>query len=78
LRGIRLVYFFMVPPCDAASPFLSAAPAVPAPCVLASFAEGMDVPVVAPVTPDKEWRMEVTDEFANPLYVLHINVEKPR
>jgi hypothetical protein len=25
------------------------------------------------LTPDKEWRMEVTDEFANPLYVLHIN-----
>ena len=28
--------------------------------------------------PDKEWRMEVTDEFANRLYVLHINAEKPR
>jgi hypothetical protein len=28
--------------------------------------------------PDREWRMEVTDEFANPLYVLHINAEKPR
>jgi len=25
--------------------------------------------------PDKEWRMEVTDEFANPLYVLHIHAE---
>jgi Domain of unknown function (DUF6894) len=28
--------------------------------------------------PDREWRMEVTDEFANPLYVLHINAEKPK
>ena len=28
--------------------------------------------------PDKEWRMEVTDEFANPVYVLHINAEKPK
>jgi hypothetical protein len=28
--------------------------------------------------PGLEWRMEVTDEFANPLYVLHINAEKPR
>jgi hypothetical protein len=27
--------------------------------------------------PDREWRMEVTDEFQNPLCVLHINVEKP-
>ena len=28
--------------------------------------------------PDREWRMEVTDEFANPLYILHINAEKPK
>ena len=28
--------------------------------------------------PGREWRLEVTDEFANPLYVLHINAEKPR
>jgi hypothetical protein len=28
--------------------------------------------------PNKEWRMEVTDEFANPLYVLHICAEKPK
>jgi hypothetical protein len=27
--------------------------------------------------PEREWRMEVVDEFQNPLYVLHINVEKP-
>jgi hypothetical protein len=27
--------------------------------------------------PEREWRMEVTDEFANRLYVLHINAEKP-
>ena len=27
---------------------------------------------------DKEWRMEVTDEFANPLYILHIHAEKPK
>jgi len=27
--------------------------------------------------PGREWRMEVTDEFANPLYVLHINAERP-
>jgi hypothetical protein len=28
--------------------------------------------------PEHDWRMEVTDEFQNPLYVLHINAEKPR
>jgi hypothetical protein len=28
--------------------------------------------------PGREWRLEVTDEFANPLYALHINAEKPR
>ena len=28
--------------------------------------------------PGKEWRMEVTDEFSNRLYVIHINAEKPR
>jgi hypothetical protein len=28
--------------------------------------------------PGCEWRMEVTDEFANPLYVLHINAERPK
>jgi hypothetical protein len=26
--------------------------------------------------PDREWRMEVMDEFQNPLYVIHINAEK--
>jgi hypothetical protein len=25
--------------------------------------------------PGMEWRMEVTDEFANPLYVIHVNAE---
>jgi hypothetical protein len=28
--------------------------------------------------PGREWRMEVTDEFANPLYVLHIHAERPK
>ena len=41
----------MVPPEDVASPFLSTAPAVPAPCVLASFGDGLDAPVVAPAVP---------------------------
>ena len=41
----------MVPPGEVASPFLSTAPAVPAPCVLASFDEGLELPVVVPVTP---------------------------
>ena len=26
--------------------------------------------------PGHEWRMDVTDEFANPRYVLHISAEK--
>jgi hypothetical protein len=30
------------------------------------------------LTPGREWRMEVMDEFENPLYVLHINAEKPK
>jgi hypothetical protein len=33
----------MVPPGEVAFPFLSTAPAVPAPCVLASFDEGLVV-----------------------------------
>jgi hypothetical protein len=28
--------------------------------------------------PGREWRMEVTDEFANRLYVLHIHAERPK
>jgi hypothetical protein len=27
------------------------------------------------LTPNHEWRMEVTDEFQNTLYVLHIHAE---
>ena len=40
-------YFFIVPPGDVASPFFSADPATGAPWELASFAEGMELPVVA-------------------------------
>lgn len=28
--------------------------------------------------PERDWRMEVTDEFQNTLYVLHISAEKPK
>ncbi|WP_445217007.1 DUF6894 family protein [Bradyrhizobium sp. Pa8] len=28
--------------------------------------------------PGHDWRMEVTDEFQNTLYVLHIQAEKPK
>jgi hypothetical protein len=28
--------------------------------------------------PGREWRLEVTDEFANPLYVLHVSAEQPK
>ncbi len=41
----------MVPPGEAASPFLSTAPAVFAPEVLASRDEGGEAPVVVPVAP---------------------------
>jgi hypothetical protein len=27
--------------------------------------------------PGTEWRLEVTDEFANPLYVIHVIAEQP-
>lgn len=30
------------------------------------------------LTPDQGWKMEVTDEFQNTLYVLHIKAEKPK
>lgn len=30
------------------------------------------------LTPGREWRMEVTDEFQTTLYVLHINAETPK
>jgi hypothetical protein len=26
--------------------------------------------------PGRDWRMEVTDEFANPLYVIHVHADK--
>lgn len=26
--------------------------------------------------PGRDWRMEVTDEFANPLYVIHVHANK--
>ena len=44
----------MVPPGLAASPFFSAAPAVPAPWVLASFADGIELVELplAPVVPE--------------------------
>jgi hypothetical protein len=32
----------------------------------------------AKLKPGRGWRMVVTDEFANPLYVLHIHVEQPK
>src|SRR3982074_3923207 len=48
-RGIvQQFYFFIVPPGVVESPFFSAEPAVPAPWLLASFAEGTELPVVAP------------------------------
>jgi hypothetical protein len=25
--------------------------------------------------PGRKWQLEVTDEFANPLYVIHVNAE---
>jgi hypothetical protein len=28
--------------------------------------------------PGCDWRLEVTDEFRNPLYVIHISAEKPK
>jgi hypothetical protein len=28
--------------------------------------------------PGLGWRMEVTDEFANAFYVLHVHAEKPK
>lgn len=30
------------------------------------------------LAPGRDWRMEVTDEFQNTLYVLHIHAEKPK
>jgi hypothetical protein len=30
------------------------------------------------LTPTREWRMVATDEFQNPLFVLHISAEKPK
>ena len=28
--------------------------------------------------PGHDWRLQVTDEFANPLYELHVSARKPR
>jgi uncharacterized protein DUF6894 len=30
------------------------------------------------LAPGHDWRMDVTDEFQNTLYVLHIHAEKPK
>jgi hypothetical protein len=30
------------------------------------------------LVPGREWRLEVTDEFRNPLYVIHVSAEKPK
>lgn len=29
------------------------------------------------LSPERDWHMEVTDEFQNTLYMLHISAEKP-
>lgn len=47
IRCREQTHFFMVPPGVVASPLRSAGPAVPAPCVLASFADAIELPVVA-------------------------------
>jgi hypothetical protein len=28
--------------------------------------------------PGRDWRLEVTDEFANPLYVIHVSAHQPK
>jgi hypothetical protein len=28
--------------------------------------------------PGHDWKMEITDEFRNPLFVLHISAQKPK
>lgn len=28
--------------------------------------------------PGKDWRLEVTDEFANPLYVIHVSADRAK
>jgi hypothetical protein len=28
--------------------------------------------------PGHDWRMEISDEFRNPLFVLHISAQKPK
>jgi hypothetical protein len=30
------------------------------------------------LVPGRDWRMEVSDDFQNTLYVLHIRAEKPK
>ncbi|MBB4366779.1 hypothetical protein GGD65_007853 [Bradyrhizobium sp. CIR18] len=30
------------------------------------------------LVPGRDWKMEVTDEFQNTIYVLHIRAERPR
>ena len=53
--GVWLRHFFIVPPGLVASPVFSAEPAVPAPCVLASRGEGVELeefPVVGLMPPE--------------------------
>ena len=28
--------------------------------------------------PGKDWRLEVTDEFANPLYIIHVSADRAK
>jgi hypothetical protein len=30
------------------------------------------------LSPGKHWRLEVTDEFANPLYVIHVSADRAK
>src|SRR5262245_38004559 len=65
----------MVPPGEVASPFFSADPAVPAPCVLASLPDGGDEPIGAwPVVPFfialPRWLSVVAPFIESPVVVL--------
>jgi hypothetical protein len=41
-------------------------------------AGGMVKEIDGKLVPGREWRLEVTDEFRNLLYVIHVSAEKPK
>jgi hypothetical protein len=64
---VAVLYLFIVPPGNVASPFFSAAPAALAPWALASFDDGMEPPLFCSAPPAVPWFCVVGALLVGPL-----------